>query len=270
MGDLLLYDWDGDGAGHGCPGAGGAGMRMSRRMGIYSSGAPSEVSITIIGAPGETISYTGGSIVLSSVGSATITTTPSNTFTGSISGWSKTISNMVAGGTYLIMRDNPIYWYGNGDSSGEYLYNNVTGGFGSNFSIYPSGANRNREFPASVSISANKVSLNCNYTKYGTSYVLTNCLFINNAIAKNGKSNLNIVYSVSSYGNGAAIPVAYLANGLSASFSSYGNASLSSTSTAMSLSNVSTSFYFATHFSAYGNYVGSSVDIQAMWLKLIM
>jgi hypothetical protein len=75
------------------------------------------VSCTINGAPGETISYSGaklGSVTLDSSGTATVSNLPvgSYTFTGSISGYSKSVSVTASQAINVWPNGKIIYWYG--------------------------------------------------------------------------------------------------------------------------------------------------------------
>lgn len=73
-------------------------------------------TIVINGAISETISYTGassGSVLLNSSGTATISLYSGvYTFTGSVSGYSKTNVNVYSNQTINVYPDNTFYWYG--------------------------------------------------------------------------------------------------------------------------------------------------------------
>lgn len=75
-----------------------------------------EVTVTINGAPGETISYTGeasGSVTLDASGTSSSLTLDSGdyTFVGSISGYSKNVT-LSDDGPVNVYPEGAIYWYG--------------------------------------------------------------------------------------------------------------------------------------------------------------
>lgn len=78
--------------------------------------APETATITVNGAPGETISYSGaatGSVKLDSTGTGTISDLDLGdySFTGSVSGYTKDVT-ISKNGTVNVYPDGAIYWYG--------------------------------------------------------------------------------------------------------------------------------------------------------------
>jgi hypothetical protein len=89
-------------------------MRMSRHMGVYTP--VMTITITLNGAPGETITYSGtesGTTTLNSSGSGSLAGVKpgSYTFKGGVSGYSKTATINVSS-TVNVWPAGAIYWYG--------------------------------------------------------------------------------------------------------------------------------------------------------------
>ena len=120
----------------------------------------SEITITLNGAPGETISYTGeasGNVTLNSSGiyAGLVLNSGNYTFTGSISGYSKNI-DLDDDGTVNVYPDRALFWYGNGDTSGDSLYDKCGGFAGSSYESSFFGPDYYAASP-SVSVGTNSV-----------------------------------------------------------------------------------------------------------------
>ena len=127
-------------------GVGGVARKVKRIYagvgGVARLAFSSEVTVAVNGAPGETVSYAGeasGSVVLDSHGTyaGLVLDSGGYTFTGSVSGYSKAVT-LSDDGTVNVYPDGAIFWYGNGDASGDSLYSKC-GGWHFAKGAYPNG-----------------------------------------------------------------------------------------------------------------------------------
>lgn len=176
-------------------GVGGVARKVKRIYagvgGVARLAFSSEVTVAVNGAPGETVSYTGeasGSVVLDSHGaySGLVLDSGNYTFTGSVSGYSKAVT-LSDDGTVNVYPDGALFWYGNGNASGDSLWSKL-GGWSHYGGHVPSGGNGGAG-SSSQSVGANSISVNCSCQSSPTYYGGTS--YSNNAVSLAGYSTIH-------------------------------------------------------------------------------
>jgi hypothetical protein len=167
-------------------------------------GASKTVSVTLHGAPNEEISYSGkasGKTTLDAYGKKTIALkTGTYTFTGKTSGH-KEVSTIKADATVNVHPAGAIFWYGNGDTSGDTLWSKFGTGFVADSGLRPSvgkiGKNANFTFTPKDN------SYEIHYSWYGTGkgYVVCANAYLNKSLDTTGYSKIHVAGSMTGVGN---------------------------------------------------------------------
>lgn len=147
--------------------------------------------------------------------------------------------------------EGAIYWFGNGDSSGDSLYSKCGGFIGDN-TIHPAEVSRGYNCDISVSDNTNNIGLNYSYNGYGTNYVIGAAFYMKNSISTDGYNSLNIVSS----GSGTF----YTVNSIVTNYPyvSKANSSLSAVLTPAP--------YLTFYYGDYATLVDSSTLVKAIYL----
>lgn len=241
-------------------------MRMSRRAALYGAGKPTAI-VTLNGAVGETISWTGEATGSVSFGSGQCAVTGIElkvgeyTFTGSVSGYSKTAAVTKNTTVVSVYPDTAIYWYGNGDASGDSLYSKCGG-----FSAY------GWAYSGSGSATTPVISTQANYVQgsisgVGSSGGYCGTVSMNRAIDVSGLSTLHVVNCRNSYSGSAVSRVGVVSGGsLSSGYSFHKSADISSTSkvtTSLDVSGLTTCMLVNALWAGY--YGGSGAVSSQIW-----
>jgi len=224
---------------------------------MYAIWKASNVTVTLNGGISETISYSGtssGSVTLGTNGKGTVSLpTGTYTFTGGLSGHSTGSVSITAAKTVNVYPAGALFWYGNGDTSGDSLYNSGNTFAEDNY-VYPSGASRNKLVTVTVTAGTNDISIKMKYTSSdGYAKVATGTATFQRSVNLSGYTKINIKSS----GDGTI----YAATAKTTGFSSNGSVSASSGGS------MNIAPYIAVFNSGYSNKLRWTTTISAIWLS---
>ncbi len=217
-------------------------------------GSSSKVGVAVNGAVNEIISYSGasaGSIQLNVNGRGSINGLPAGvyTFTGSISGYSKTVTVDKNTSVINVYPDGALFWYGNGDAMGDGLYS-IGNKFVGNNGYYPSGISVGKTMALTVASEDNAIVLSGSNNENDVR--VHGSFYLDREINLAGYSTIRVV--------GEGIGDVYAAQSLSANFQSNGNAAMGDASIAIAP-------YLVVFYSAYGSWLAMNATIKAIWLE---
>ena len=233
------------------------------------------VTVTLNGGCNETITYTGtssGSVVLNNNCHNSVTIPVGTyTFTGSYSGSGTAVTQAVtANCTINVYPAGAVFWYGNGDESGESLYS-VTGGF-TDSNYVPSGVTGSS---GGYQAGPNGNGLDHRvYTEsqYQNGYHVT--AFTKNAISMTGYSTLNVEHmgfyecNDGQHYNGWYDFKLYLTSNVANNFSFSKSYDLTKDGSSFSVLSVSASGSFHVAFNIHPYFCirgGSSMNVRKIW-----
>ena len=216
-------------------------------------------SVTFYGGVGETLTLYGDTVqtvALNSNGIGTATIPTGNyIILGSLSkealpnGKSVTITSSTS--TVTAYPSGAIFWFGNGDASGDPLYSKC-GSFIHDVDIHPAEASRGKTCDSSVINNANNIELSYAFNGYGTSYRVGAEFYMKNSMSTSGYSNLNVLSS----GSGKF----YTVNSIVTNYSYVDKGS------AGSLITLTPAPYLTFYYDDYSAYVNSSTLVKAIYL----
>lgn len=230
---------------------------------------PAETVATIVinGAVDETISWSGeasGSVSFDDgkCSAAGIALKPGNyVFTGSVSGYSKTVTLTEDTTVVSVYPDTAIFWYGNGDAEGDSLYTKCYGFTGYGWAYAGSG-----------SCTVPTISTQRNYaqgsiTGVGSSSGYYGTVSMNYPIDVSGLNTLHVVSCRSAY-NGSAVSRVGVVSGssFSSGYTFHKSADITSTSkvtTSLDVSGLTTCRFVNALWAAY--YGGSGAVYSQIW-----
>lgn len=168
-------------------------------------GGAKTVVVTLHGGSNEVIQYTGkasGSVTLDANGKKTGIELKAGayTFTGKTSGYSKTVT-IKNDATVKVHPEGAIFWYGNGDGSGDTLASKF-GAFKFDTEKRPNVGNIGKG-PTTATVTANAQSYQLYYrwSGTGTGYVICANAYMDKEIATTGYSKLHVAGSMTGGGS---------------------------------------------------------------------
>ena len=217
-------------------------------------GGSSKVGVAVNGAVNEIISYSGasaGSIQLNANGRGSINGLPAGvyTFTGSISGYSKTVTIDKNTSVINVYPDGALFWYGNGDAMGDGLYA-IGNKFVGNNGYYPSGTSVGKTMALTVASEDNAIVLSGSSTDKDARVHAS--FYLDREINLEGYSTIRVA--------GEGVGDVYSAQSLAAHFA-YNE------SKAMGDASVAIAPYLVLFYSVYGSYMSMNATIKAIWLE---
>jgi len=243
---------------------------------IRSSGVSVILSVTVTlnGGVSEKITYSGttsGSVTLGTNGSGTVALSPGTyTFSGGTSGYSTGSVAINAAKTVNVHYPGAIFWYGNGDQTGESLYS-VSGGFSSNTNHVSTSA-VNQYYESSITNNTTSIAFS-GKSRYTTAKRHHLSYFPVNSITKGSYSTIKVKYSYS-------IPSGYNMDSFQSQFNvtnsfvtSYTAASTATMSTSggtasLSLSSANSTFTFVIFLVGYHDGVTvQKATVSAIWMQ---